>query len=149
MGSMSHLEKIEGEIRELSGDELVKLRAWFATSTRRFGIGNLRLTQETASSMKSPIGRCATLPTAKPRSFEILRSSELLGSLPAPVQVLADRAYGIILKSDPRHPSLHFKKAGRYWPARVGLTHRALGVEGPEGALWFWIGSHSQYDKLI
>jgi hypothetical protein len=69
-------------------------------------------------------------------------------ALPASVQELADRAFAI-LKTDPRHPSLHFKKVGRFLSARVGLHHRALAVEAPDGALWFWIGSHAEYDKLI
>jgi len=64
------------------------------------------------------------------------------------VQELADRAFAI-LKADPRHPSLHFKKVGRFLSARVGLHHRAVAVETPDGALWFWIGSHADYDKVI
>jgi len=53
------------------------------------------------------------------------------------------------LKSDPHHPSLHFKRIGRYWSARAGLHYRALAVEIEEGLLWFWIGSHAEYDRLI
>jgi hypothetical protein len=69
-------------------------------------------------------------------------------ALPEPVRELADRAFAI-LKADPRHPSLHFKKVGRFLSARVGLHHRALAVETLDGALWFWIGTHAEYDKLI
>ncbi|MCC7017289.1 MAG: hypothetical protein IT564_08830 [Rhodospirillales bacterium] len=53
------------------------------------------------------------------------------------------------MKRDSRHPSLHFKKIGRFRSARVGLHHRALGVESTDGIVWFWIGSHADYDKLI
>jgi hypothetical protein len=53
------------------------------------------------------------------------------------------------LKQDPRHPSLHFKKVGRFWSVRVGGHHRALGVEASDGLLWFWIGSHADYDRLL
>ena len=49
----------------------------------------------------------------------------------------------------PHHPSLHFKKIDKYRSVRVGLHYRALAVEVPEGLLWFWIGSHSHYDKLL
>ena len=56
--------------------------------------------------------------------------------------------YGL-LKRDPRHPSLQFKKVGRYWSIRVGLRYRALAVDVDGGYLWFWIGSHADYDKLI
>jgi hypothetical protein len=69
-------------------------------------------------------------------------------SLPAAAQDLADRAFHL-LKENPRHPSLHLKKVGRFWSARVGLHHRALGTEIPEGILWFWIGTHADYDQLI
>lgn len=68
--------------------------------------------------------------------------------LPAVTQTLADKNYAL-LKEDPAHPSLHFKKIGRYRSVRVGLRYRALGVEVPEGVLWFWIGTHAEYDKLI
>lgn len=69
-------------------------------------------------------------------------------SLSVSVQRLADRNYEII-KKDPKHPSLHFKKIGRYWSVRVGIHYRALAVEVEDGVLWFWVGSHSEYDKLI
>ncbi len=61
---------------------------------------------------------------------------------------LPDKAFGL-LKAEPRHPSLHFKKVGRLWSARVGLHHRALGVETSDGVLWFWIGTHAEYDGLV
>jgi hypothetical protein len=64
------------------------------------------------------------------------------------VRKLADANYAL-LKRDPRHPSLQFKKVGRYWSVRVGLRYRALAVEVEDGHLWFWIGSHAEYDKLI
>ena len=68
--------------------------------------------------------------------------------LPPSVQRLADRNYEI-LKINPKHPSLHFKKIGRYWSVRIGLRYRALAVEMDDDLLWFWIGSHAEYDKLI
>ena len=68
--------------------------------------------------------------------------------LPTPIKQLADAQF-VLLKSDPRHPSLHFKKVGRYWSVRVGLRYRALAVEVDGGYLWFWIGSHTDYDRLI
>jgi len=61
---------------------------------------------------------------------------------------LADACYDL-LKANPSHPSLHFKKIGRYRAVRVGLHYRALAVEVPEGLLWFWVGSHAEYDKIL
>ncbi len=74
---------------------------------------------------------------------------ECYEKLPAPVRELADKNYAL-LKADPQHPSLHFKKVGRYRSVRVGLRHRALAVEAADGDLvWFWIGSHADYDALL
>jgi hypothetical protein len=68
--------------------------------------------------------------------------------LPAPVRALADKNYAL-LKENPRHPSLQLKQIGRYWSVRVGLRYRALAVDVDGGLLWFWIGSHADYDKLV
>ncbi|MGJ4908439.1 hypothetical protein ACQR10_24870 [Bradyrhizobium sp. HKCCYLRH2060] len=68
--------------------------------------------------------------------------------LPETIKGLADQNFEL-LKRDPRHPSLQFKKVGRFWSARVGLRYRALATEIDDGYLWFWIGSHADYDKLV
>jgi hypothetical protein len=44
--------------------------------------------------------------------------------LPNAVRELADKNFSL-LKSDPRHPSLHFKKINHYWSLRIGLRYRA------------------------
>jgi len=31
----------------------------------------------------------------------------------------------------------------------VGIHYRALGIGIEEDIVWFWIGSHADYDKLI
>jgi hypothetical protein len=83
--------------------------------------------------------------------FEACRVDYLLGlyaALPAEVRATADRNYAL-LKGNPRHPSLHFKKAGPLWSVRVGDQYRALGKAVEEGVVWFWIGTHADYDKLI
>lgn len=68
--------------------------------------------------------------------------------LPKQIQELADANFGL-LKNDPRHPSLHFKKVGRMWCARVGIHYRAAAVEDGDDIVWFWIGHHGEYDRLI
>ena len=68
--------------------------------------------------------------------------------LPEHIRELANKNYEL-LKENPRHPSLHLKKTGRFWSVRIGLRHRALAVEVEDGLLWFWIGSHAEYDALI
>jgi len=69
-------------------------------------------------------------------------------ALPKEVQTLADKQYEL-LKTDPRHPSLHFKRIGRFHSVRVGAHYRALGVDASDGVLWFWIGTHADYDKVV
>jgi len=71
--------------------------------------------------------------------------------LPADIQRTADK-YFALLKSDPKHPSLHLKKVGDIWSVRAGLHYRALGMDAPSeerGILRIWIGSHAEYDRLI
>jgi hypothetical protein len=71
--------------------------------------------------------------------------------LPKEVQELADKSYEL-LKTDPYHPSLHFKQVGRtkqLWSVRIGRHNRALAKQKPEGFVWFWIGTHAEYDRLL
>ena len=68
--------------------------------------------------------------------------------LPKDIRRLADKNFDL-LKQNPNHPSLHFKQIGRFWSVRVGLAHRALAANGPKGPVWFWIGPHDEYDKLL
>jgi hypothetical protein len=68
--------------------------------------------------------------------------------MPKPIQKLADKNFEL-LKSNPHHPSLQFKKIGAYRSIRVGLSYRALAVEESDRLLWFWIGTHSEYDAMV
>ncbi|MCF3647874.1 hypothetical protein, partial [Planktothrix agardhii] len=68
--------------------------------------------------------------------------------LPNEIQELADRCYEL-LKRDSRYPSLHFKKVGPFWSVRIGIHYRALAVEENGEMVWFWIGSHADYDQLL
>ena len=68
--------------------------------------------------------------------------------LPESVRELAAKNFQL-LKTDPRHPSLQFKKVGGFWSARVGLAHRALAAEDGGDYTWVWIGSHDEYEGMI
>ncbi len=51
---------------------------------------------------------------------------------------------------DPGHPSLRFKKlAGSksVWSVRINDSVRALAERDGEALVWFWIGSHNDFDK--
>ena len=69
-------------------------------------------------------------------------------ALPKSTQNLADQSYEL-LKISPFHPSLHFKKVGKYWSVRISKDYRALGVEAKNGIAWFWIGTHAEYERII
>jgi hypothetical protein len=83
--------------------------------------------------------------------YEPLRHVRVLGwyrQLPEDVRELADKNFSL-LRQDPHHPSLRLKKVGPFWAARVGLHYRALARDRKEGLVWFWIGHHSEYDRLL
>ena len=69
-------------------------------------------------------------------------------ALPPHVRALADKNYRLI-EANPRHPSLQFKKVGRFWSARIGIAYRAVGVAVEDGVLWIWIGPHDEYEVII
>jgi hypothetical protein len=74
-------------------------------------------------------------------------------TLPQEVRLRADKQFAL-LKENPQHSSLQFKKVGErrgqeIWSARVTLKHRALAIKRGDGYLWFWIGDHEAYDRMI
>jgi hypothetical protein len=75
----------------------------------------------------------------------------LFSALSVEVQREAQRAYRLF-PSNPAHPGLHFKKLegeDDIYSARVGLDYRALAVMKKDRIVWYWIGSHSDYDRLV
>ena len=71
-----------------------------------------------------------------------------LARLPKPVQRLARQNFEL-LKENPAHPSLYFKKIGNLWSARVGINYRAVAVEDGADFIWVWIGPHEEYQRLV
>ncbi len=85
------------------------------------------------------------------KSHTTERFREALGRLPPSVQERARAAYRLF-HEDPSHPSLRFKTVHPTRPiysVRIGLGYRALGVRGGDVVIWFWIGSHAAYDRLL
>ena len=68
--------------------------------------------------------------------------------LPEAVQRVADRHYAL-LRQNPRHPSLRLKKVGSLWSVRAAAGYRTLAAEAPDGLIWFWIGPHDEYERLL
>ena len=71
--------------------------------------------------------------------------------LPRRIQELARKNYRL-WKYNPAHPSLDFKQVSQRSPifsVRVGIGWRAVGVKKEEAMIWFWIGSHAEYNRLL
>ena len=76
---------------------------------------------------------------------------ELFAALPAQVQQQAREAYRLF-RLNAAHRGLRFKQVHPDPPtysARVGIAYRAVCVLDGDTAVWFWIGSHADYDKLL
>jgi hypothetical protein len=73
-------------------------------------------------------------------------------ALPEDVRAQARVAYRLFV-ANPYHSSLHFKRVHRTEPvysARVGRSYRVVGLLEPDNVIvWFWIGSHEQYETLL
>ena len=82
------------------------------------------------------------------RHYASSRFWALYDALPREVRDVADKNYEL-LRTNPHHPSLHFKRIGELWSIRAGLHHRALGMDVEGGVMWVWIGAHGEYDRLI
>ncbi len=76
---------------------------------------------------------------------------KLPAELPREIQKNALKTYRI-WRQNPRHPSLQFKQVHATLPifsVRVGLGWRAVGIRKADLMIWYWIGSHDEYDALL
>jgi hypothetical protein len=72
-------------------------------------------------------------------------------TMPGDVQHLARVAYRLF-RENPYHPSLRFRQVHPTEPivsVRVGIHYRAVAFRDGEDVVWFWIGSHAEYDQLL
>jgi mRNA-degrading endonuclease RelE of RelBE toxin-antitoxin system len=85
------------------------------------------------------------------RSRTTERFRKALAALPREIQEQARAAYRQFLR-DPHHPGLRFKPVHPSQPiysARIGRGYRAVGVLDGDTVVWYWIGSHAEYDRII
>lgn len=85
------------------------------------------------------------------RSRTTRRFRKQIAALPEEVQRQAKKAYQQF-KHDPWHRSLRFKQVHPSEPiyaVRVTKGYRAVGKRDDQVMLWYWIGSHADYDKLL
>jgi len=76
---------------------------------------------------------------------------KLYAPLPTPIKTRAKAAYRQFQRN-PYHPGLRFKRIHSTRPifsARINKDYRAVGVQQDGEIIWFWIGSHAEYDKLV
>ncbi len=86
--------------------------------------------------------------STKTRDFK-----KLFAELPVEIKAKANKAFDL-WSGDNSHPSLHFKRVNETLPiysVRIDQNYRATCFknEQAQSFVWFWIGSHSDYDKLL
>jgi len=72
-------------------------------------------------------------------------------ALPEPVREQARLAYRRF-QENPNHPGLRFMRVHSSEPVysvRVGIGYRAVGVLEDDVMVWFWMGSHAEYNSLL
>ena len=75
----------------------------------------------------------------------------MYANLPEQVRLQSLRAYQLF-RRNPSHPGLNFKRVddeNNIYSARIGRGYRALGQLDGSDIVWFWIGPHSEYDRLV
>jgi len=85
------------------------------------------------------------------KSHSSKRFHKAFKELPKRVQSQAKRAYKLFL-ANPYHPSLRFKQVHPTKPiysVRISRDYRAVGVREGDEMVWFWIGLHREYEKII
>jgi len=76
---------------------------------------------------------------------------KLYSELPDQIQRRARRAYELWLTNS-RHPGLQFKRVDDEEPiysARVTDDYRVLGLLEGDTVIWFWVGKHDEYEKML
>ena len=74
---------------------------------------------------------------------------DALRKLPPSAQRIARKNFRL-WKQNPSMESLAFKKIKEdLWSVRAGSGYRALATFDDECYLWFWIGPHDEYERLL
>ena len=83
------------------------------------------------------------------KSHTTERFRKLFRALPADIQKQGREAYRLF-QQNPHHPSLRFKQiVSKIYSARITLDYRAVGTRDGDEIVWFWVGSHGDYDKIV
>jgi transcription initiation factor TFIIIB Brf1 subunit/transcription initiation factor TFIIB len=134
------LEKAFSEASKLSSEEQDKFATWM--------LDELASEQRWESAFSNSDNALAELANES-RTTERFRRA--FTGLPEDVQRQARQAYRRF-REDPYYPGLRFRQVHPTLPvysARISINYRALGILEGEDIIWFWIGSHSDYDNLL
>lgn len=85
------------------------------------------------------------------KSFATEKFWKAFEKLPPHIQRKARVSYQL-WKENPYHPSLQFKQIHpieAIYSVRVGIGWRAVGAKDGDDMVWYWIGSHEEYNNLI
>ena len=75
----------------------------------------------------------------------------LYSELPPEIRRAARKAYELF-RQNPEHPGLRLKKVHAKEPiysVRITRDFRAVGIRESRQMIWFWIGSHDEYEELL
>ena len=84
-------------------------------------------------------------------SHKTKRFRAMFDLLPQAVKRQAKEAYRLF-KQNPYYPSLRFKPVHPSKPVysvRISQDYRAVGIRDGDEMVWFWVGSHADYDDLL
>lgn len=76
---------------------------------------------------------------------------KLYDVLPEEIKQRADKSYAL-WQLNPQAHGLYFKRVGQRQPVysvRIGKGYRSLGLLEGDTMVWFWIGSHDEYERLL
>jgi hypothetical protein len=85
------------------------------------------------------------------KSFTVPSFWDAFHNLPEEIQITTRKKFNI-WKDNHFHPGLQFKcvnAAQNIWSVRISRDYRALGVVNNNEIIWYWAGSHKDYEKLI
>ena len=83
------------------------------------------------------------------KSYRDSKFKKLYEQLPDNVKALTLSCYNL-WRINNLHPLLHYNKFGDiYRTVRIGDHYRAIGKIKNNSVVWFWIGSHEVYSKLL
>jgi hypothetical protein len=85
------------------------------------------------------------------KSYTVISFWNAFDALPNEIQSMSKKKF-ILWRANQFHPSLRFKcvnASHNIWSVRITRDYRALGVMKKNEIIWYWIGAHKDYEKLL